>query len=235
MEEFNLDTIDHFRALTVEVGDVRVGFAHPKGRLPIGEPIVLQFARRSIMCWRDLYKAILQGTCGWAHLRSFADTKGILDYLAEELINCGTADDDGDDGDEELFELLEPKTGLGRLNLRPWKLKFGVNAAPIWDLMQLALPRVPESTDLFVSRWKEVITMHDQGILVSSLREEEEEEDSDKEETESKIRSWLDTGLQNATNANSSEELLTVSHSPSFREEYRPAYRIVHESDVRDL
>jgi hypothetical protein len=163
----------------------------------------------------DLYKFILQGTCGWLHLSQIGNRKKIKDFLKKELEEAeGTYESD------ELFELLDIQTRLGRINLRSWKKHMGEDHELLWELMNNTELDTRESLPLFIERWKSLIEWFNNKIL------------SYGKTAETTVKKWLDFVLNLAEESEEPKELPLVSHSEIYRKEYKPCYRIMKDIDI---
>ena len=163
----------------------------------------------------DLYKFILQGTCGWKHLSQIGDKKKIEDFLKKELKEAEETHES-----DELFELLDIQTRLGRINLRSWKKHMGEQHEFLWELMNKTDINSKESLSLFKERWNRLISWFEKKILTYT------------KSSEKIVKKWLDTVLSIAEGSNDSSELPLVSHSEIYRKEYNPCYRIMKDIDI---
>ncbi|UJG44281.1 MAG: hypothetical protein K9W46_03640 [Candidatus Heimdallarchaeum endolithica] len=164
----------------------------------------------SVQTWGDLYKFIYQGSCGWVHLKKISGLEGVKIYLEQELDVCTKKRED-----EELFELLNEKTMFGRLNLRVWKEEIGLSSSHLWKLMEESLKNTPANLSIFFSSWNLICKLYDEGILTTKKNEKRalKKALSDLSFQFKKYEECLDLPL--------------ISHSPLFRMNYDPSYRIV--------
>jgi hypothetical protein len=163
----------------------------------------------------DLYKFILQGTCGWQHLSQIGDSNKIENFLKKELKEAEETR-----ASDELFEILDIKTRLGRINLRTWKKHMGEDHELLWELMNKSELDSKKSLSLFIERWRELVQWFDEEIL------------SYPKNAKITAKKWFDLILKIAKESKDSTELPLVSHSRIFRRAYKPCYRIMKDIDI---
>jgi hypothetical protein len=202
--------LDSFHSLTKTVSQIPVIFEVTEGTVLLDEPLFFHIVKYPQLRWSDVYKFIMQGTCGWAHLNKIGDEDHLQNFLEKEMSEA----EEPFKG-EELFELLEKETGLTRVNLRVWKRIEGNDYKALWKLMKNKKIESAQSLGLFVKRWKHLIKWFDKKTL--SCPEENIEE----------VKKWLSLVLKIAENSSSSSDLPLVSHSDKYRELYKPKYRVI--------
>lgn len=163
----------------------------------------------------DLYKFILQGTCGWQHLSQIGDSNKIENFLKKELKEAEETR-----ASDELFELLDIKTRLGRINLRSWKKHMGEDHEFLWELMSKSELDTKKSLSLFIERWNELDQWFEDGIL------------SYPKTAKTVAEKWFELISKIAEESENSTELPLVSHSPIFKRAYKPCYRIMKDIDI---
>ena len=174
---------------------------------------IMQYTNITVI---DIYKFILQGACGWSHLiTEKRDFHEIKKYLTSEFNKQSKPRDE-----EKLFELLDQSTGIGRLNLRVWKLRVNDKTDEILNMMDNVLQSAVFSLELFKKRFDEF------GNFVNSKCIIIKEEDIEQYE------SWFKFITRLVSNAKSCLNLPLVSHSESFRSTYNPSYRLVFQKDI---
>jgi len=94
--------LDSFQILTTKVSNIPVILKEKDENVLINEPLFYHIVKYPNLRWSDLYKFILQGTCGWTHLNKIGNEDHLLDYLKKEMIEA----EEPLIG-EELFEILE--------------------------------------------------------------------------------------------------------------------------------
>jgi len=178
------------------------------------EPLLKHIEKYPKLTMLDIYKFILQGTCGWRHSLKLGNEKQLKGYLYQELIDASELTDT-----DEIFELLDINTGIGRVNLRSWKKQKGEEIDFLWQKM-IRLELDPEySLDLFEQRWLKLIEWINEGVISYPLK------------YDSLIRSWISMVEFMTKETRTPENLPLVSHSRLFRDAYKPSYRLMKEVD----
>lgn len=172
-------------------------------------PLLAHIQKYPSLMWGDIYKFILQGTCGWAHLFQIKDLSSVKEYLIKEYASAQSPL-----AFDSLFELLDSQTKFGRINIRVYKA-LNMSAKSLWKLMLESKNHIPESTDLFTIRWKELINYYQKEELYTTKANKDT------------LEKWLALVLKISKNVGSSSEMPLLSHSDQYREKYRPSYRIV--------
>ncbi|MHA1198836.1 MAG: hypothetical protein ACTSQF_05715, partial [Candidatus Heimdallarchaeaceae archaeon] len=121
---------------------------------------------------------------------------------------------------DEIFEILDNKTRLGRVNLRSWKAQGGEDVELLWKLMLRATQHTPKTTDLFLTRWEEFAGWIEQRVITYPSS------------AERSMKRWLELISEIAHSTKVSSELPLVSHSSMYRNFYQPTYRIIYEKDL---
>lgn len=218
MKRFNVDMMadqDEFKELAQKVAKVPISLTKVDFDLLDRNPLLSHVFHYPNVQLVDLYKFILQGTCGWMHLSQIGNTKNIEDFLKKELEEAEKTNES-----DELFELLDIQTRLGRINLRSWKKYMGENHDFLWELMNTTKLNTKKSLTLFIERWKGLMDWFNEKILSYS------------KSSESTVNKWLKLVLNMAEESKDSTELPLVSHSDIFRREYKPSYRIMKDIDI---
>jgi len=165
------------------------------------------------LCWVDIYKCILQGTCGWQHLSKKSNIELIYKSLIEEFQNVKAKN-------EKIFELLEVETQIVRVNLKAWKY-YQLPITELWNAMVKVDINPKNGLKLFKKRWKELINWFDKGIFQTQAKEEH-----------LTVNEWLKEVEQQVINTDSSNNLIVAHHSQLFRENYKPSYRLALKRDI---
>ena len=202
--------LDSFHSYTKTVSQIPVFLNVIEGNVLFDNPLFFHIVKYPQLRWSDIYKFILQGTCGWIHLSKIGDEEHLLDYLQKEVSEA----EEPFKG-EELFELLEKETKLTRVNLRVWKQIEGNDYESLWELMKKKKADPIKSLKLFINRWKQLIDGFKDDLI------------SCPEENKGIVKEWLFLVLEIAKNAEDSFGLPLVSHSENYREKYQPKYRVV--------
>lgn len=175
------------------------------------------FKKYPATTWVDLYKFILQATCGWSHLIHNSMKNRVYDNLVSEISALKSLPNDS----TPLVELLDIHTLVARLHLRPWKRLFGQQVMPIWKSMNKVAKEVPQDIKLFRMRWQAISELANQGILLI-------------EKSDEKITfSWINSLLDSTVDSDPISCLPLIHHSPLYREKYHPSYRIVYYPDFQ--
>jgi len=172
------------------------------------KPLMLHLTHHSVCTWIDVYKFIHQGTCGWSHLRDSTKLPHIKIRLHEELTSAGKPKNN-----EPLTELLDIKTNISRIHLRPWHSR-GYSLDELWKKMLAVLATLEKSTTLLQQRWVELQTLWERGLLVSNPNQPEI------------LHTWFRKGAALFEHAQTIEEIPHVSHSQLYHSKYQPSYRL---------
>ncbi len=202
--------LDSFHSLTKTVSQIPVIFKVTEGKVLIDEPLFYHIVKYPQLRWSDIYKFIMQGTCGWIHLTKIGDEDHLLNFLQKEMLEA----EEPFKG-EELFELLDKDTRLTRVNLRVWKKVEENDHESLWQLMKNKKIDSAQSLGLFIKRWKQLIKWFKENTI------------SCPKENKETVKEWLSHILEIAKNSEKSTDLPLVSHSDNYREMYKPKYRVV--------
>ncbi len=213
-----MNKIDFFRRLTRKISRIHVILSDEIDDQLKENPLIVHIQKHPKLRWRDIYKFLMQGTCGWVHLKHLGSENRIKDYLFQEFASSGDPLDD-----EDIYELQDSQTKFVRLNLRVWKKIIGDDPAIIWSLMQKASKEIPTNTELFLQRWLELIELYERGIIKIKYG---------RKRKYGRIFHWLSFVLELISEADDITEIPLVRHSAVFRRNYKPNYRIVKEEDV---
>ena len=175
-------------------------------------PLFFHITKYPLLQCIDIYKFIMQGSCGWSHMSSFGTEKHLKDYLIKEFEESGELLKI-----DAVFELLNEETRLGRVNLRAWKKHIGNEVNLLWDLMKKAEETTPKTTEIFKKRWKQLITWIEEGKIIFP------------EGAKKSVKKWMEIVMDLAKKYELASEIPLVSHSPMFRKTYKPSYRLVKE------
>ncbi|UCE12502.1 MAG: hypothetical protein JSV04_09935 [Candidatus Heimdallarchaeota archaeon] len=165
--------------------------------------------------WIDLYKLILQATCGWSHLIDKTMKRQVYDNLISEISSSKPLKDDS----TPLVELLDNYTLFARLHIRSWKSVYGNQSSPIWKSMNRVLDRIPLDIKLFRMRWQSIAELTNQGILFIEKLDEKI------------VFTWINSLLDSTMDSDPPSLLPLIHHSPLYRKKYQPSYRIVYYPD----
>jgi hypothetical protein len=182
------------------------------------QPIIKHIENYPKLEWQDIYKFVLQGSCGWTHLLSNRKQENVVQHLNEEL-NLASKPHPN----ERLFDSLNNETALCRINLRAWKNDNLGKLHELWGLMVKAEKSTPKSTKIFRENWKELVDLSENGYIVTSVREEY------------MVLQWMKVVLKLTENIEKSSEMPLIHHSETYRINYKPSYRLVNENDLLDF
>ncbi len=215
-----MDKIAFFRKLNRKISRIPVILAEEIDEELLNNPLILHIQKHPKLRWRDVYKFLMQGSCGWVHLKFIDNKDRVEQYLIQEYSQVGEPL-----ANEELFELIDNQTKFVRLNLRVWKREKGDDSSPIWDLMLKASKKMPQNSEHFLMRWLELIELYEKGVIVINQR---------RKRKYGRIFHWLNFVLELISDTQEISEIPLVRHSSVFRKNYEPNYRIVHQEDIQD-
>jgi hypothetical protein len=218
MKRFNVNLManqDEFKELAKKAAKVPISLSKVDFDLLDRNPLLSHVFHYPKVQLVDLYKFVLQGTCGWLHLSQLGNKKSLEEFLKKELKEAEETHES-----DELFELLDIQTRLGRINLRSWKKYMGEDHDFLWELMNNTKLNSKKSLTLFIERWKGLMEWFNEKILSYS------------KSSETTVTKWLKLVLNMAEESEDSTELPLVSHSDIFRREYKPCYRIMKDIDI---
>ncbi|MCK4844902.1 MAG: hypothetical protein KAS95_04455 [Candidatus Heimdallarchaeota archaeon] len=205
-----------FKLYEQKMGKILLKLSKDSITLTSKHPLLMHILQHTCITVIDIYKFILQGTCGWSHLiTEKRDLHKIKKYLTSEFNQQAKPGDE-----EKLFDLLDQSTEIGRLNLRVWKHRVNEKTDEIWNMMDNVLQSAVFSLELFKIRFDEF------GNFVNSKYIIIKEEDIEQYE------SWFKFITHLVSNARSCLNLPLVSHSEYFRSTYNPSYRLVFQKDI---
>lgn len=179
------------------------------------QPLIEHIESYPKLEWQDIYKFVLQGSCGWTHLLSNRKQENVVQHLNEEL-NLASKPRPN----ERLFDILNNETALCRINLRVWKKDNLGKLHELWDLMVKAEKSTPKSTKIFRKNWKELVDLSENGFIVTSVREEY------------MVLQWMKVVLKLTESIEKSSEIPLLHHSEIYRTNYKPSYRLVNKNDL---
>ncbi len=207
--------LDEFKELAKQTSKVAVSLNKLDFDLLDRNPLLSHVFHYPKVQLVDLYKFILQGTCGWQHLSEIGDKNKIEEFLKKELKEAEETR-----ASDELFELLDIKTRLGRINLRTWKKHMGEDHEFLWELMNKSTLDSKKALSLFVERWEEFVQWFDEGIL------------SYPKTSKTTVNKWFNSISKIVEETKDSTELPLVSHSLIYKRAYKPCYRIMKDIDI---
>ena len=210
--------IAFFRKLNRKISRIHVILSDEIDEQLKENPLIVHIKNHPKLRWQDIYKFLMQGACGWVHLKQLGNENRIMEYLFQEFTSSGDPLDN-----EDLYELQDSQTKFVRLNLRVWKKIIGDDPAVIWSLMQKASKEIPTNTELFLQRWTELIELYEKGFIKINHR---------RKRKYGRLFHWLNFVLELISDAENISEIPLVRHSAVFRRNYKPNYRIVKEEDV---
>lgn len=213
-----MDRIEFFRRLNRKISRIHVILSDEIDEQLKENPLIVHIQNHPKLRWRDIYKFLMQGTCGWVHLKHLGSENRIMEYLFQEFASAGDPLDN-----EDLYELLDLQTKFVRLNLRVWKKIIGDDPAAIWSLMQKTSKEIPTYTELFLQRWLELIELYEKGIIKIKYR---------RKRKYGRLFHWLNFVLELISKAEKISDIPLVRHSAVFRRKYKPNYRIVKEEEI---
>ena len=207
---------EEFKLYEQKMGKIRLKLNKDSITLIAKHPLLQHIFQYTCITVIDIYKFILQGSCGWSHLitekRSLHEIKR---YLTSEFWQQAKPGDE-----EKLFELLDQSTEIGRLNLRVWKHRVNDKTDDIWNMMENVQQSADCSLELFKERFEEFGNFVNSKYIII------------KEEDMVQYESWFEFIIHLISNAKSCLNLPLVSHSECFRSTYNPSYRLVLLKDI---
>ncbi|MHA1400700.1 MAG: hypothetical protein ACTSQE_10165 [Candidatus Heimdallarchaeaceae archaeon] len=204
--------------LIKNLNEIKLLFSKKKIRQQSYHPVLKHISTHPKITWGDLYKFLYQGSCGWQHLEQIGKRVEIKNWLRKEL-----AEAQKPRKGETLFELLNTKTQLGRVNLRVWKDLFGNDFESLWTLMIKASSNIPDTLELFNQNWTLVKEWRAELILTERKKDKQKLED---------IIACID---KKTGSLEKCKDLPLISHSLLYRKNYRPSYRIVQKEDLEEF
>ncbi len=181
----------------------------------IHHPIIEHIKKYPRLEWQDVYKFVLQGSCGWTHLLSNKNQESVVQYLNDELSMASKPLPD-----ERLFEILNNETFLCRISLRVWKNENLGKLHDLWNLMMKAEKSTPKTTKIFKKNWRELIDLSDKCYIMTSKRDEY------------LVQQWMKVVLELTEKIEKSSELPLLHHSETYRTTYFPSYRLINKDDL---
>jgi len=178
-------------------------------------PIIEHIENYPKLEWQDIYKFVLQGSCGWTHLLSNRNQESVVQHLNDELNVASKPHPD-----ERLFDILNNETSLCRINLRVWKNENLGKLHELWNLMIKAEKSTPKTTKIFGKNWKELVDLSESGIIMTSKQEEY------------MVHQWIKVVLELTEKIEKSSEMPLLHHSETYRTTYFPSYRLINKDDL---
>lgn len=207
---------EEFKLYEQKMGKIRIKPREDSITLLAKHPLILHIFQYTCITVIDIYKFILQGSCGWSHLiTEKRNLHEIKRYLTSEFWQQAKPGDE-----EKLFELLDQSTEIGRLNLRVWKHRVNDKTDDIWNMMENVQQSAVCSLELFKERFEEFGNFVNSKYIII------------KEEDMVQYESWFEFIIHLISNAKSCLNLPLVSHSECFRSTYNPSYRLVLQKDI---
>ncbi|MCG3215642.1 MAG: hypothetical protein KAS63_02930 [Candidatus Heimdallarchaeota archaeon] len=206
---------EDFKISAREVSHIPVYLNEVTATKPNLNPLIYHINKYPLLQWADVYKFILQGTCGWNHLSKFGDIQQLKDYLERELNEA-----ESPMMIDEFFELLDNRTELGRVNLRVWKYQYGTDIESLWNLIIKAEDGMSKEPDLFKERWSNLLSLVEEGRILFP------------EGGKKSLERWFRIVAEISTASEDVNQIPLISHSPLFRKTYKPSYRLVKKSDL---
>ncbi len=213
-----MDKIAFFKRLNRKISRIPVYLSQELPEGVLEKPLILHIQRYPELRWRDIYKFLMQGACGWSHLKTIGKSDRVKQFLYEEFNDLGEALPK-----EELFELLNSETQLVRLNLNVWRNEIGDNPEQIWELMLASLDKMPDDVSLFLNRWIELIEFYEKGIIKI---------DQKRKRKYGRIFHWLNFVLELISDSEKISDIPLLHHSSVYRKKYKPSYRLVIKDDL---
>ncbi len=178
-------------------------------------PIIDHIKNYPKLEWQDVYKFVLQGSCGWTHLLSGRNQEEVVQHLNNELNRTSKPLPD-----ERLFDILNNETALCRINLRVWKNENVGKLHELWNLMMKAEKSTPESSDNFKINWRGLVDLSEKGNIMTSKREGY------------LVHQWMKIVLKLTETIENSSKMPLIHHSETYRTSYKPSYRLVNKNDL---
>lgn len=154
---------------------------------------------RPAMQLQDLYKLLYQGRFGVGHM--IASREAARSYLAEEMAALASLPETN--AVEPLLEPCSPQGEMVRVNLRPFAANSGDPEKLLDAMLQTARSWSPDSA-VFRADWERV------GVLIAAGQLPFTRSEYEQLTSEMRQRGYP-----------------AVHHSETYREHYRPAYRVV--------
>lgn len=184
----------------------------------IHHPIIEHIKNYPKLEWQDIYKFVLQGSCGWTHLLSNRNQESVVQYLNNELNVASKPHPD-----ERLFDILNNETFLCRINLRVWKNENLGKLHDLWNLMMKAEKTTPRTTDIFQKEWLNMMNLIDQGYIIKS------------EKCKYLVGEWIKNVAKLSEVNRKSSDMPLLHHSETYRINYKPSYRLVNKNDLLEF
>jgi hypothetical protein len=213
-----MDQLAFFRRLNRKISRIPVFLSEEIDEEFQNYPLILHIQNYPKLRWKDVYKFLMQGACGWAHLKSIGKTDRVQQYLQEEFRSVGEPLPQ-----EDLYELLNEETQLVRLNLKVWKSRFSDKPDQIWELMVSALEKLPNDVNLFLTQWLKLIELYEKGIIKIN---------QNRKRKYGRIFHWLNFVLELISDSEKVSDIPLLHHSKIYRNYYQPSYRLVMKDDL---
>jgi len=182
------------------------------------QPIIEHIKNYPKLEWQDVYKFVLQGSCGWTHLLSNRNQESVVHYLNDELNKSSKPQPD-----ERLFDIINNETSLCRVNLRVWKSENLGKFHELWDLMIKAEKTTQKTTDIFQKEWSNLMKLIDQGCIITSNK------------SKSLVGKWIKIVVKLSEVYRKSSDMPLLHHSETYRTNYKPSYRLVNKNDLLEF
>ncbi|MHA1802375.1 MAG: hypothetical protein ACTSWJ_11610 [Candidatus Heimdallarchaeaceae archaeon] len=210
-----MNVLTEFRNLIQKIAGNSITLKLDMSTKILNNPIIEHIKIFPKLEWQDIYKFILQGSCGWTHLLSNRNKEKVVQYLNEELNNASNPRQD-----ERLFYILNNETSICRINLRVWKSENLGKLHDLWNLMIKAEESTPKTTKIFKNNWQELVNLNENGYIVTSEREEY------------LVQQWMKVVVKLTEEFENSSDMPLLHHSENYRINYFPSYRLVNENDL---
>jgi hypothetical protein len=207
-----MDFVAEFRHWEKKISQIEVGLSPSLPPELSQQELISHIRKFPSICLLDIYKFITQGICGWYHLSQLGNLQHLKDMLIAEMASAEEPCDS-----DELFELLDRETEMGRVNLRLWKNTPNFTTEDLWNLMLESNSIIPDSSLLFLQRWKFVQECFTNKVLLI------------KQHPFEFIEKWL-VLVNEMVKKTTMRAIPLVSHSTLFRTTYSPQYRLVTKS-----
>jgi len=100
-----MDKLAFFQRLNQKISRIHVILNDEIDEQLKENPLIVHIQNHPKLRWRDIYKFLMQGTCGWAHLKHLGNENRIKEYLFQEFASSGDPLDN-----EDLYELQDSQT-----------------------------------------------------------------------------------------------------------------------------
>lgn len=171
--------------------------------------VEVRLEKRPKTTLQDIYKAFYQAEFGTEH--SISDKDAVRKYFEEEVISIKK--DSFNAPEEVLTEELSPDSSFVRVNLRPY-IKKGCSLDRLFKAFLAASSKETNTKEQFKARM----------LFILKLASQKKIKISEIGDLDGQINGFLQESKPPA-----------VSHSKVYKNEYHPSYRVVLETDAKNI